>query len=121
MATLENVIIALSHHSPKMLEAATAATSLGEKLVGPEAAVEAEVKLVKVTLQMLIAQAMVGSHEEGLQIEDQGVYPAQSATVLIKDLIMVDIPLTQRGAERPKGIAVDIAARTNDALDHDTY
>lgn len=33
---------------------------------------------------------------------------------------MVDIPLTQRGAERPECIAVDLAARTNDALDNDT-
>lgn len=65
---------------------------------------------------------MVGSQEERLQIGDQGVYPAQSAAVLIKDLIMVvDIPLTQRGAERPEGIAVDLAARTNDALDDDTH
>ena len=49
------------------------------------------------------------------------MYPAQSAAVLIKDLIMVDIPLTQRGAERPEGIAVDLAAGTNDALDNDTH
>lgn len=63
---------------------------------------------------------MVGSQEERLQIGYQGVYPAQSAAVLIKDLIMVDIPLTQRGAERPECIAVDLAARTNDALDNDT-
>lgn len=49
------------------------------------------------------------------------MYPAQSATVLIRDLIMVDIPLTRRGAKRPECIAVDLAARTNDALDNDTY
>lgn len=93
----------------------------GEKLLRPEAAVEAEAELVKVALQMLIAQAVVGSQEKRLQIGDQRVYPAQSAAVLIKDLIMMDMPLTQRGAESPKGIAVDLAARTNDALDNDTY
>ena len=51
------------------------------------------------------------------------MYPTQNAAVLIKDLIMVDIPLTltQRGTERPEGIAVDLAARTNDALDNDTH
>lgn len=72
---------------------------------------------------MLIAQAMAGSQEEELQIGNQGVDPAQSAAVLIKDLIMVDIPLTltQRGTERLEGIAVDLAARTNDALDNDTH
>ena len=72
---------------------------------------------------MLIAQAMAGSQEEELQIGNQGVDPAQSAAVLIKDLIMVDIPLTltQRGTERLEGIAVDLAARTNDALANDTH
>lgn len=51
-------------------------------------------KLIEVALQMLIAQAAVGSQEEGFQIGDQGVYPVQSVTVLIKDPVMVDISLT---------------------------
>ena len=57
----------------------------GEKQVGPEATVEAEAELIKVALQMLFAQAMVGSLEKSLQIGDQGVYPAQSAATLDKD------------------------------------
>lgn len=69
---------------------------------------------------MLIAQAMVSSWEEGLQIGDQCVYPAQSAAVLIKDLIMMDIFLTQRGAEKTEGIAVNLTTRTNDVLNNDT-
>ena len=78
--------------------------------MGPEAAVEMEAKLIKVALQMLFAQAMVGSLEISLQIGDQGVYPAQSAAVLVEGLVMMGIPLTQRGAKRPEGIAVDLAA-----------
>lgn len=68
----------------------------GEKLFRPEAAVEAEAELVKVTLQTLIARAMGGSQEKRLQIGDQGVYPAQSTAVLIKDLIIVDIGSSEK-------------------------
>lgn len=84
-----------SSHSPDKPE---------EKLEGPEAAVESEAKLIKVALQMLFAQVMISSQKEGLQIGEQNVYPAQSAAVLVKDLVMVGIPLTQRGAKRPEGV-----------------
>ena len=39
-------------------------------------------KLIEVALQMLIAQAAVGSQEEGFQIGDQGVYPAGNSLAL---------------------------------------
>lgn len=84
----------------------------GEKLVGPGAEVEAETELLRVALQVLTTQAMASSQEERLQIGDQSVYPARSAIALIKDLITVDIPLTQSDAENPEGIAADPAART---------
>jgi len=57
----------------------------GEKLIGPEAAVEAESKFIEVALQMLFAQTTVGSEEEGLHIGDQGMHPAQGAAAFIKD------------------------------------
>ena len=85
----------------------------GEKLLRPEAAVEAEGKFIEVALKMLFAQTMEGSQEEGLHIGNQGVHPTQSAAVLIKDLEMVVIPLAQHAPKRPKGIAVDLAAGTN--------
>ena len=49
------------------------------------------------------------------------MYPAQSAATLGKDLIMVGIPLTQRGAKRPEGIAVDFAARRNGTPGNGTH
>ena len=82
-------------------------------MLRPKAAVEAKGKFIEVTLKMLFAQTMVGSQEEGLHIGDQGVYPAQSAAVLIKDPEMVVIPLAQRGPKGPEGIAVDFAIGTN--------
>lgn len=82
----------------------------------PEAAVEAEAKFIEAALQTLIAQTMVGSQKEGLQIGNQGVCPAQNAAVLIKDLVMVDISLAQRCAKSPEGIAVDFTVRANVAL-----
>ena len=56
---------------------------------------------------------MEGSQEERLHIGDQGVYPAQSAAVLIEDPETVVIPFAQRGPKGPEGIAVDFAAGTN--------
>lgn len=49
------------------------------------------------------------------------MYPAQGATVLAKDLIMVGISLTQRGTERSKGVTVDLAAGTNGTLGSGTH
>ena len=63
---------------------------------------------------------MVGSLEKSLQIGDQGVYPAQSTAALAKDLVMMGIPLTQRGAKSPEGVAVDFAAGTNGTPDNGT-
>lgn len=80
--------------------------------------VESEAKLI---LQMLFAQGMISSQKEGLQIGDQDVYPAQSAAVLAKDLVMVGIPLTQRGAKRPEGVAIDFAAKTSGTLGNGTH
>ncbi len=58
--TIDIVIIALSHHSPRYWKQPQHRQG-GGKLIGPEAAVEAESKLIEVALQMLFAQAMVGS------------------------------------------------------------
>ena len=57
----------------------------GGKLLRPEAAVEAESKFIEAALKMLFCQTMVGLQEEGFDIGDQDVDPAQSAAVLIKD------------------------------------
>jgi len=40
-----------------------------EKLIGPEAAVEAESKFVEVALQMLFTQTMVGSQRKAFTLE----------------------------------------------------
>lgn len=110
-----NVVITLSHHSPRWWKQPQR-RQVWEKLLRPEAAVEAEAKLIEVALQMFFAYAMISSQEEGLQIGDQGVYPAQGSAVLIKDLVVVDISLTQRGAKGPEGITVNLASKTNGAL-----
>ena len=85
----------------------------GEKLLRPEATVEAKGKFIEVALKMLFAQTMEGSQEEGLHIGDQSVYPVQSAAVLIEDPEMMIVPLAQCGPKGPEGIAVDLAVRTN--------
>lgn len=49
------------------------------------------------------------------------LYPAQSAAALFKDLVMVGVPLTQRGTKSPEGVAVDFAARMNGTPDNGTH
>ena len=46
-----------------------------EKLLGPEAAIEAEIKIVKIALQVLFANAVVSPQKEGFHIGDQGMNP----------------------------------------------
>lgn len=87
------MVIALSQHSPRC-GSSHGTDKPGEKLGRPEAVVESEAKLIEVALQMLFAQAMIGSQKEELQIGNQSVRPAQSATAFVKDLVMMGIPLT---------------------------
>ena len=49
------------------------------------------------------------------------MYPAQGTAVLVKDLVMMDMPLTQRSTKRPEGIAVDFAARANGTLSNSAH
>ena len=87
----------------------------------PEAAVETEGKFIEVALQMLFAYAMVGSQKKGLRIGDQGVYPAQSAAVFIKNLIVMDVCPLECSPKRPEGVAVDLTSGTNDPLSDGTH
>ena len=109
------VIIALSHHSPRCWNRYNA-DKAWEKLLRPEAMVEAESKFIEVAWQMLFAQAMIGSQKRGLHIGDRGMYPAQSAAVFIKDPIVMDIGSLECSAKRPEGITMDFASGTNDLL-----
>lgn len=63
----------------------------GEKLVGPEAAIETESELIKIALQILFTQAMVGPKEESFYVGNYSVYPVQSVTVLVKNLELVRV------------------------------
>lgn len=49
------------------------------------------------------------------------MHPAQGAAVFANGLVMMDTPLTQRSTKRPEGIAVDFAARANDALSNSAH
>ena len=59
----------------------------------PEAAIEAETELVKVTLQMLFVYTVIGPQEEGFRVGNQDMDPAQSAAVLVKNLELMDVPI----------------------------
>ena len=80
-----------------------------------------EHRIINVVLQMLFAKAMIGSQQEGFHIKNQGVYPAQGAAVLIKDLIAMGVGSLECSAKRPKDIAVDLASGTNGLLGNSTH
>ena len=85
-------------------------------MLGPKATVEAEGKFIKVALQMLFAQAVICSQKERLHIGNQNVYPAQSAAVFVKDLIVMGVGSFECSVKRPEGVAVDFASGTNHLL-----
>ena len=88
----------------------------GEQLLRPESAVEAEGKFIKVALQMLFAQAVVCSQKKGLHIGNQNMYPAQSAAVFVKDLIVMGVGSFECSVKRPESVAVDLASGMNHLL-----
>ena len=88
----------------------------GEKLVRPETTIETENKFVKIALQMLFPQAMVGPKEECLYIGDQSMDPVQSTIAFTRNLEQMHVFLTESGPKSIKRIAVDLTARENDAL-----
>ena len=49
------------------------------------------------------------------------MYPAQIATVLIKDLIVMDAFSLKHSTKRPEVVVVDLTSRTNRLLDDGTY